>query len=220
MLFRSKRTNSLLQLLAGTAIMISTVILAGYFFFRIDMTGEKRYTLSPSSKKLAATLDDIITIKIYLDGDLPPGFKRLRNSAREMLDEFCVYAKGNIEYEFIDPAAGRNEKERLELYKQLAKKGLFPTNLEVQDEGKKSEKIIFPGALVLYKNQEVPLQLLKNRAGSSPEEMLNNSVEGLEYEFSSVIRRLTQPIAKSVAFLRGQGELNTEHITEIGRAHV
>ena len=218
MAVNSKRTNSLLQLLAGTAIMISAVILAGYFFFRIDMTGEKRYTLSPSSKKLAATLDDIVTIKIYLDGDLPPGFKRLRNSAREMLDEFCVYAKGNIEYEFIDPAIGRSEKERLEFYKQLAKKGLFPTNLEVQDNGKKSEKIIFPGALVLYKNQEVPLQLLKSRAGSSPEEMLNNSVEGLEYEFSSVIRRLSQPIAQSVAFLRGQGELNTLHITDAARA--
>ena len=218
MAVNSKRTNSLLQLLAGTAIMISAVILAGYFFFRIDMTGEKRYTLSPSSKKLAATLDDIVTIKIYLDGDLPPGFKRLRNSAREMLDEFCVYAKGNIEYEFIDPAIGRSEKERLEFYKQLAKKGLFPTNLEVQDNGKKSEKIIFPGALVLYKNQEVPLQLLKSRAGSSPEEMLNNSVEGLEYEFSSVIRRLSQPIAQSVAFLRGQGELTTLHITDAARA--
>lgn len=215
---RNSRINSLLQLSAGLILLITLNILSGFFFSRIDLTAEHRYSLAPSSKKLAGELKDIVYFKIYLNGDLPPGFKRLRNATREVLDEFRIYAGDNIEYEFIDPASGKDEKERMELYKQLAKKGLFPTNLEVQAEGKKSEKIIFPGAIVTYRNQEIPLQLLKSQLGSSPEVMLNNSVEGLEYEVSSTIRRLTQPLAKEVAFLRGHGELATDRITDAARA--
>ena len=215
---RSVRSNSLLQLAASAIILITLNILSGYFFTRFDLTAEHRYSLSPSSIKLAGELKDVVYIRIYLDGDLPPGFKRLRNATRELLDEYRVHSADNIDYEFIDPSAAGNEKERLELYKQLAKKGLFPTNLEVQDQGKKSEKIIFPGALVSYKNQEVPLQLLKSQLGSDPEVMLNNSIEGLEYEITSAIRRLTQPLAKEVAFLRGHGELSTDRITDAARA--
>jgi len=218
MAVRSVRSNSLLQLAASAIILITLNILSGHFFTRFDLTAEHRYSLSPSSIKLAGELKDVVYIRIYLEGDLPPGFKRLRNATRELLDEYRVHSADNIDYEFIDPSAAGNEKERLELYKQLAKKGLFPTNLEVQDQGKKSEKIIFPGALVSYKNQEVPLQLLKSQLGSDPEVMLNNSIEGLEYEITSAIRRLTQPLAKEVAFLRGHGELSTDRITDAARA--
>lgn len=215
---RNLRKQSIIRLVSGLVLLCAINVLAGYYFIRLDLTAEQRHSISASSKRLAGKLGDVVYVKVYLDGDLPPGFKRLRNATREMLDEFRLYAGDNLEYTFIDPAAGKGEKERLELYKQLAKKGLFPTNLEVQEEGKKSEKIIFPGALVTYGNAEVPLQLLKSQMGSSPEEMLNNSVEGLEYEIASAIRRLTQPIAKHIAFLRGHGEADNEHITDAARA--
>lgn len=218
MQMKGRKSQSIMQLFAVIIILISVNILAGYFFFRIDMTGEKRYSLSSSSKKMAAELDDVVTIRIYLDGDLPPGFRRLRNATREILDEFRVYAGDNIEYEFIDPAAGKDEKERLELYKQLATKGLFPTNLEQREKGGTTEKIIFPGAILNYRSKEIPVQLLKSRIGSSPEEMLNNSVEGLEYEFTSSFRKLMSRSAAKVAFIKGHGELDNNRITDAARA--
>jgi ABC-2 type transport system permease protein len=212
------RHQSILQLVAGLVLLFSLNVLADFFFTRLDLTAEGRHSLSASSRRLASGLKDVVYVKVYLEGELPPGFKKLRNSTQELLDEFRVYSGDNIEYEFIDPSSGPGEKERMELYKQLAQKGLFPTNLETQESGKKSEKIIFPGALITYGSSEVPVQLLKSRLGSGPEEMLNNSVEGLEYEFASAIRRLTQPIAKDVAFLRGHGELDNEHITDAAKA--
>ncbi|MFM9051609.1 MAG: Gldg family protein, partial [Bacteroidota bacterium] len=215
---RNTRRDSILQLSAALAFLTGLNLLSALFHQRLDFTSEGRYTLSESTKRMFGSLDDVVTVKVYLDGDLPPGFVRLRNSTRELLEDLNGIAGDNLEFEFIDPAAGRNEKERLDFYKQLAKKGLFPTNLEVRDKEKRSEKIIFPGATITYKGKEIPLQLLKSRAGSDPQEMLNNSVEGLEYEFCNSVRKLTRPVARKIAFLRGHGELSTSQITDAARA--
>lgn len=215
---RNLKKQSLIQLLLLLLILVFLNVLAGYVFTRFDLTGEKRYSLSPSTKKLAGELKDVVYFKIYLDGDLPPGFKRLRNSTKELLDEFRIYGGDNIQYEFIDPSAAADEKERLQLYKQLAGKGLTPTNLQEREKAGTSQQLLFPGALVTYKAKEVSLQLLKSRMGSSPEEMLNNSVEGLEYEISSILRKLTTDVADRVGFLRGQNELSTKQITDAARS--
>ncbi|MFM7218498.1 MAG: gliding motility-associated ABC transporter substrate-binding protein GldG [Bacteroidota bacterium] len=212
------RRESWIQLLAVLAIVLSTNLLSSKYHLRLDMTAEGRYTLSPSTVKLYSELEDVITVKVYLDGDLPPGFKRLRNSIRELLEDLSVQAGDNLEYEFVDPAAGKDEKARMEVYKQLAKKGLFPTNLEVRDKEKRSEKIVFPGAIFSYRGKELPLQLLKSRAGVSPEEMLNNSIEGLEYEFCNALRKVTRPVSRNIAFLRGHGELPTPEISDAARS--
>ena len=182
------------------------------------MTQEKRFTLSHSSKQLAKNLEDIVFFKIYLDGDLPPGFNRLKNSLKELLDEFRVYSGDNIDYEFIDPSANTPENETMQLYKQLAGKGLIPTNLEQKDQSGQSQKIIFPGAIVNYRSKEFPLQILKSRLGSSPEQMLNSSIENLEYEISSMLRRITLERGLQVGFLQGQKELSTTRISDASAA--
>src|SRR5690242_13333247 len=102
---RPLKRQSIVQLLSAAVILISLNIIGSFVFTRIDLTSEKRFSISPSTKSFLKNLDDVIYIKIYLDGDLPPGFKRLRNSTHEMLDEFRVYAKDNLEYQFIDPSA-------------------------------------------------------------------------------------------------------------------
>lgn len=214
---RKSRKQSITQLFLLLLILIAVNVLSRYLFTRIDMTEEKRYSLSPSSKELAKNLDDIIYFKIYLDGDLPPGFKRLRNSTKEILDEFRVYSGDNISYEFIDPSANPNEKERVELYRQLSKKGLYPTNLQEKQSGGEKQKILFPGAIVTYRSKEIPVQLLKSRLGSSSEEMLNNSIEGLEYEISSTLRKLTTERVSKIGFLQGQNEFPTVRLADAAR---
>lgn len=204
---RNTKKHSLIQLLLLLLILVVINVLSSMLFTRIDMTQEKRYSLSNSSKELAKNLDDIVFFRFYLDGDLPPGFNRLKNSAREILDEYRVYSGDNIGYEFIDPTTDPDEKARLQLYKQLAEKGLFPTNLEQKGQSGESQKIIFPGAIVSYRSKEFPLQILKSKMGSSPEEMLNASVENLEYEISSILRRITLEKGMNIGFLQGQKEL-------------
>ena len=218
MAIRNIKKQSLLQLILLVSILVLLNVLSRFVFSRVDMTQEKRFTLSSSSKQLSKDLKDIIFFKIYLDGDLPPGFNRLKNSLKELLDEFRVYSGDNIEYEFIDPSASSDEKEKMQLYKQLAGKGLIPTNLEQKDQAGQSQKIIFPGAIVTYRSKEYPLQILKSKMGSSPEQMLNNSIENLEYEISSMLRRITVERSLSVGFLQGQKELPTIRISDASNA--
>ena len=218
MAIRNIKKQSLLQLVLLVSILVILNVLSRFVFSRIDMTQEKRFTLSQSSKQLSKDLKDIVFFKIYLDGDLPPGFNRLKNSLKELLDEFRVYSGDNIDYEFIDPSASSDEKEKMQLYKQLAGKGLIPTNLEQKDQAGQSQKIIFPGAIVTYRSKEYPLQILKSKMGSSPEQMLNNSIENLEYEISSMLRRITVERGLSVGFLQGQKELPTIRISDASNA--
>lgn len=215
---RNLKKQSLLQLFLLLLILVFANIVAGSLFTRFDLTSEKRYSLSASTKKIAGNLKDAVLFKIYLDGDLPPGFKRLRNSTQELLDEYRIYSGDNIQYEFIDPSSNPDEKERIQLYKQLSEKGLTPTNLEERDKDSRSQRLVFPGAIVSYKSRTVPLQLLKSKIGTEPEVMLNNSIEGLEYEITSTIRRLTNDVAQGVAFLQGHDELNTKQITDIAKS--
>ena len=207
--------------LINLGLMLLVVILinciGSFFFHRFDLTSEKRYTLTSNSVELAKNLNDVVFVKVYLDGEFPgaAGFKRLRNSTKELLDEFRAYAGDNIEYEFIDPNAITDKKQRNELFKQLDKKGLQATNLEVKGEKGVNQQIIFPGALITYKGQEIPWQLLKTQTGVSPEEQLNNSVMALEYDFSNAIRKLNKGIKPEVAFIDGQHEADTLQVADI-----
>ena len=215
---RRLKRQSIIQLLLAVIVLVFINVIAGFVFTRFDLTSEKRFSLAASTKELLKNLDDVIFVKVYLEGDLPPGFKHLKNSTRELLDEFRVVAKDNIEYQFIDPSALADKQERNNLYEQLAQKGLQPTNLEERQKGGTSQKIIFPGAIISYRAQEIPLQLLKSRMGSNPEEMLNNSIEGLEYDFIKGIKTVTTSIKTRVGILQGHGELSTRQIADAARA--
>ena len=215
---RKLKKQSIIQLILAMAILTFINIIAGFVFTRFDLTSEKRFSLAPSSKEILKKMKDVIYIKIYLDGDLPPGFKRLRNATKEILDEFRVYAKDNIEYQFIDPSAVADKQQRNKIYQELAQKGLQPTNLEERQKGGTTQKIIFPGVLMEYRAEELPIQLLKSRMGTGAEVMLNNSIEGLEYDFIKGIKTITTDFKARIAFLQGQGELTTRQIADAVRA--
>jgi len=180
----------------------------------MDLTAEKRYTLSPSTRKMLKELNDIVYFKVYLEGDFPAGFTRLRNETREMLNQFRAYSD-NIEYEFIDPTTGKDKKELDDLYSQLAKIGLNATQLMVKEESGTSEKIIFPGAVVSYRGKEMPLDLLLTQVGRPPEEVLNNSVQALEFGLTNIIRKVTLSQKAKIAFIDGHGELTEEYTASI-----
>lgn len=214
---RSLRSQNLVRLLLLLAILVSVNIISSYWFTRFDLTSEKRFTLAPATRNLVGSLNDVAFITVYLDGDFPPAFQRLQNATREMLDELRIYSGGNIEYEFVNPSAGTTDEERNNLYRQLMSKGIQPTNLQAKNKEGSTQQIIFPGALVTYKGQTAPLMLLQDQAGASPELMLNNSIQGLEYGFCNVIRKLSSGIPPLITILEGNGMASNQHLLDITR---
>lgn len=210
--------NSFLQLFTGITIVILLNIIANYIFHRFDLTAEKRYSLSSATKKLLKELDDVVYFKIYLEGEFPAGFKRLRSETKEMLDEFRAYAGDNIQYTFINPSQNEDVNKNTEVYEQLYKAGLLPTSLQVKTENGEQNQIIFPGALVTYHEKTFPLQLLKTQVAMGEEEVLNGSIENLEFEFASTILKLTTKEKDKIAIIEGHGELYGKSIEDISKA--
>jgi ABC-2 type transport system permease protein len=212
---RNNKHSDILNLILGLAILVLVNVISAYVFKRIDLTTEKRFTLSDATVEMLKNLDDVVFVRVYLEGEFPAGFKRLRNATKEMLDEFRAIAGDNIQYEFIDPSANPDEKERKALYAQLTKQGIQYTNLEFREGESKSEKIIFPGAIVAYKEREAPVQILKSQIGVPPEVMLNNSIQQIEYELANTIRKLASEKVSTVAFIEGHGELDSLFTADI-----
>lgn len=189
------------------AILICVNMLAARFHYGLDLTKEKRFTLSPATKKLLRDMDDVAVITVYLKGSFPAGFQRLSEATRERLQSFKEHAGGNVVYKYTDPFEGKNEQEKLVVYQQLASKGIVPTNLQAKnsDEGY-SEKIIFPWALVQYKGREMPVRLLENNMGMNALQDLNYSESVLEYKFANAVNKLSTPGKKDIAYIMGHGE--------------
>lgn len=204
---KSQQRQATIRLVALLGILICVNLLASKFHFGLDLTAEKRFTLSPSTKKLLRSMDDIAVVDVYLKGDMPAGFQRLAAATREKLSNFKDYAGTKIEFRFSDPFEGKTEKEKGPIFQALAKKGIMGTNLQVKDDKGYSEKIIFPAALVRYKGKEYPINLLENEhPGMNPFEVLNTSEALLEYKFASAINYMTQPDQAGVAYIMGNEE--------------
>ena len=200
-----------------TLVIIAVVNVIGAFVFtRFDLTSEKRYTLSDTTKEMLKDLDDYVYFKVYLEGDFPAGFKKLRRETKEMLDEFRAYSKF-IDYEFINPSEGFDAAEVNENYKLLYQSGLNPTELTVQGaDGSSKQMVIWPGALVSYRNDtEIAIDLLENQLGRSPEETLNASMQNLEFRLLDAIRKVTRTRKPSIAFIEGHGELSEIEVYDI-----
>ena len=184
--------------------------------FRIDLTSEKRYSLSASTREILKGLEEELFVQIYLEGDMPIGFKKMRNSLKDMLDEFRVYSKMRIDYEFIDPSKNPDQKVRNEVFRELAAKGLKPTNVQVTEkDGGTSQKILFPGLILNYKKMEMAVNLLRNNPSLSSEQNLNHSIEGLEYQLIGSVKNVSADTIYKVAFIEGHGELDEYQVADI-----
>jgi len=192
-------------------ILLCGIVLAGLvsskYFFRIDLTAEKRYTLSQETRQVLRRLDAPLYVNIYLDGDLPVQFRKFRNSIREMLDDFKAYSGSRIVCRFIDPADAVNRQEREEFYAALGELGIQKITINKPNkDGSMSQQIIFPGAMFSYKDRGGVVNLLSNNRMIPWEEQLNVSLEALEYELIKTVNMLSNDSIGRVAFIQGHGE--------------
>ena len=204
----SPKRRDLLRFLAVIGGLLLLNFLGQQFFFRLDLTEEKRYTMSPATKQLLEKLPEPVTVTVYLDGDFPPAFRRLQQSVRETLNEMQVYGGSKLHYVFLDPSAATSEQDRNKMYQALFKKGLRPTNLAATENGKRVEKIIFPWATVTVGAKEKNVLLLRGNQAAPSDVRLNQSIEGLEYELASTIQQLEPSRRKRIGVVDGHGELN------------
>jgi ABC-2 type transport system permease protein len=204
------RRRDVLSLGALVVIIILLNFVGSYFFERFDLTSEKRYTLAESTKKLLKNLDDEIYLKVYLNGDFDPGFTRLKNEAKEILDEFRAYSGNLLEYEFIIPGEGITNDETTNIERQLYEKGLIPEEITKRGKDKTTQVRIWPGAIMSYKGKETVWQIFTRQTpGIDIETSINNSVEELEYSLTNSIRKLQRDKKAEVTFIQGHHELDT-----------
>ncbi|UZR95575.1 gliding motility-associated ABC transporter substrate-binding protein GldG [Chondrinema litorale] len=210
-----KKWEDILTFSAVLLFIILVNVNLKFIPLRIDLTEEKRFTISDATKDLLENLDDVLYVEVYLEGDLNSGFRRLRNSIEETLEEFRVYGGDHIEYKFVNPDEAPNATARNRFYQSLTSKGLPATTLYDNIDGKRTEKVIFPGAIISYRNRETPVLLLKGNKTASAQERLNQSIEGIEYELTSGVRKLGIGNKKNIAFVYGHNELNPNQLQDI-----
>ena len=196
-------------------LIILTNILVSFTDFSLDLTADGKHSISEETIKTLEKVDDIVFIKVYLEGDFPAEFKHLHSEVLNLLSSFKTIADDNLEFEFINPNEGRNEKEKVDLYKQLVKQGLAPTDIEIKKAGSSINQIIFPGAIIYYKDKEIAVNFLKNSVTKNAGENINASVENLEFEFISAIYHISKTKTHRIAFLEGNGELSASEVYDI-----
>lgn len=216
MLRMKRRNQSILQVLLFAGILVAINVLGNYFYTYLDLTEEKKYTLTRPTKDLLASIDDVVYVKVLLDGKFPAGFKRLQSATLEMLKDFRA-ASAYIEFEFDDPMRGiptQREKRQVELEKD----GIRPTQVTFKDADGSSKRNIYPWAVLTYKGRTYNVNLLENeQIGVNPEVVLNNSVALLEYKFANAIQKLKTKEKPNIVFVEGHGELAPQEVFDLER---
>ena len=217
---KEKKRQILIQAILMLGIIVFANIICNIYYKRIDLTGDKRYTLSEPTIKLLKNTKDIVYVKVYLEGkNLPAGFRRLHDATRDILDEFRMIAGDRIQYQFINPEDIGDKEKKKKLYHQLASLGLNAVNLQQNKEDEFSQQIIFPGAIITYNNESMSTTLLEQQMGNmSSDEILNNSITQIEYHFANTLRKLQSAVKPKIAFVQGHGELQPRFVKDIADA--
>jgi gliding-associated putative ABC transporter substrate-binding component GldG len=171
---------------------------------RIDLTEEKRYSITSTTKALLHNLKNDIAITVFLKGDLPVEFRKLGNSTQEFLSVLRERNPSKITYRFIDP---QDEVENGRTWADSLKAiGASPINLTVQVKAGQENKLAFPYALVQSDDQTDLVNLFPSSKRNISVAELNNAEALLEYQFAKTINRIIDPTKPSIAFAVGNGE--------------
>ena len=203
--------NKAIAVLKGLVILIAVNILAYFLYTRIDITEDHRYTLSEAATEATVAFSSPVIIDVLLDGNLPPEFEKLKQETKQLLEEFAS-KNSNIKFSFVNPLEDENQVEAT--VAELQGIGLTPANVTIEDNGKVSQEIVFPWAMVSTNNSTFKVQLLKNKLGVTSEERTNLSVQNLEYAFADAFTKLNLKEKKRVAVIKGNGELGDLYLAD------
>ncbi|RIV74351.1 gliding motility-associated ABC transporter substrate-binding protein GldG [Flagellimonas aequoris] len=200
-----------IAILKAVVALIVLNILAGFVYTRFDLTEDQRYTLSQPAVEVAQKFDSPVIIDILLDGNIPAEFSKLKAETVQLMESFAS-KNSNITYDLVNPL--EDEEQAEQTIAELQSLGLKPANVTIEENGKVSNELVFPWAMVNYKDKTVKVPLLKNKQGSTAEERINNSVQQLEYAFADAFTKLSTTDKKSIAVIKGNGELGDIYIAD------
>ena len=210
-----------LEILLVLAMVVLVNVLASFFYTHLDLTEDKRFTLSDSSVEMIDKVDDNIFVQVLLDGKLEAGFKRLRNSTKDMLTEFNSI-NSNIQFEFVDPNEGNVSKIN-RTREELKNVGIVPTRVSIMDGKETVEKFIYPYAIITRGDRKVYVSLLEEQRVGVPNELiLNNSVSLLEYKLTDGVYKSLRREKPNVVFTTGNGEMQeieTAYLEQVLKEH-
>ncbi|MCS7017889.1 MAG: gliding motility-associated ABC transporter substrate-binding protein GldG [Cytophagales bacterium] len=210
-----RKWEDILQWLAVALALLCANLFLSSLFIRFDLTEDKRYSVAPGTRRLLEKLESNIYVEVYLEGELNAGFKRLRAAIRETLEEFNAYSNHKIQFRFINPESATNVEQRNAFHRELVNAGVQPTNLFENVNGKRIQKLIFPGAIVRSGTRQSAVNFLKGNLAASAQERLNQSIEGVEFELASAIKKVTQQQKPRIALIQGHQELNSLPIGDL-----
>jgi len=201
----------------NTSILLIGLVLLNIvnqsFYKRFDLTKDQRYTLSETTKTIVQRIAQPLFIKVYLEGDFPSEFKRLQVETLQYLEELAA-ENSDIIIQFVNPDLQRES---------LIKRGMLPSQLTVEEDGKLSEAIIFPWAEIKYRNKSTLVSLLPTTIVSSQEEQMQKAVENLEYSFTYAMHSILTEAQQKIALLSGNGELEDIYLysflSEVAKKH-
>lgn len=203
---RQFKKNTLVGLLIALAAVIVVNIISSFLFYRIDLTKDKRHSLSKGTIEMLNNLEDRVYIRVYLKGkDQPADYQLFAKQVEQVLQDFRSYSK-NVYFEFIDPLEGKTTEEVNSILGEFVKKGLDPIPVSREDANGYSTHMVIPGAIISYRDHEYPTKLVV--ADPAGADWMQYSIEELEYNLVAPIRRLLKTEKPSVAFLDGHGELD------------
>jgi len=205
-------------LISGLALIVAIAIISSLAFTRFDFTKEKRFTISKISRDVLNSLPKDVKVTVFLNSDnLPGGMKRLRSEVKDMLSDLKSYSHHRLQYDFVDPlekAKSFSADQQKAYSDSLESMGIEAQNLSVKTDNGLSQKVIFPEALVESEGKSIVVNLLMRRIGLSDEEQLNNSIQNLEYAFSSAIKKVTTGGKPEIGFTEGHNELSDVQLND------
>lgn len=212
-------------------VCIALVILSAFWNLKLDLTQEKRYSLTAPTKNILSTLNEPIEIKLFLTGDLPADYKKLSIATEEILDEFRSLSGGTISYQVEKPGDGLPDSAKYMIYDSLANLGLVFERAELEEiaDEKKVNQLIIPSALILKKGKKpIAIDLRSSQKIYKPYNVLTQSPEEdveatrnaaealLEFKFINAIDKLTRTYVPTVAYAVGNGEPIDLSVNDLG----
>lgn len=214
--------KKLLSLKYGWILLLVLLVVLNYIVsfsgLRADLTAEKRYTLSAATKRMLRGVDGQVDITVFLDGELPKDFKKLRNTTRELLQEFKDAGRSNIHYAFQKAGEGLQDAEKNKVLDSLARLGIKPYTIKAQvkeGEGEEQRQVV-PGAVVKYKDRVLAIDLLGGQNSDLDEGSINRVEATLEYKFASTINKISKDTVPLIGYLVGNGEPLTANANDLG----
>ncbi|MFP4846283.1 gliding motility-associated ABC transporter substrate-binding protein GldG [Winogradskyella sp. PE311] len=206
-----KKNKTLIYILAVLIALIVVNLISSKIYRRIDLTEDGRYTLSEASKSLVKDLDSPLIIDVFLEGEFPSEFRLLQTEVRQIIEEFQLETN-QIVVNYINPI--KDENTRQQYIEELTKQGLEPYINTDNSTGKVTQDIIFPWAYASFKDKRVKIPLLKRSITQGLLEQINNSVQSLEYAFADGFNKIVKTKSKTIAILKGNGELDDLNIAD------